>query len=154
MGLEHEFYCIPETNRYQRQYWEARKKYPEALVHDDVMRYINDTLIWIPCLHISGSKQKKTHGLSLYGITLIDQEGAAILGSIVDGWKGVFANGPSNFELTGNLKVKRDGQVYDPMEWRKIPVDRDILIENLTKIKAFTEQVMNDENLVIFHFGI
>lgn len=48
IGLEHEFYCIPETNKYQRQYWEARKKYPEALIHDDVMRYMNDTLIWIP----------------------------------------------------------------------------------------------------------
>jgi hypothetical protein len=55
MGIDRTFYCMPEENKYQNKYLEARNNYPEVSIPDDIIGYINDTLNWITCIHISRS---------------------------------------------------------------------------------------------------
>lgn len=54
---------------------------PRALkLHDDFVRYIADTLVWIPCFN--PSIWEPCNGLNMWGVTLIREDGAFIAHSI------------------------------------------------------------------------
>jgi len=86
MALEHRFFCLRETEvSYTNcmNYYEMESK---VSIHDDIMRYMNDTLMWVLCTHLSVPYKKKTRGLSLYGITIINQEGGEMFYHVIESW--------------------------------------------------------------------
>ena len=94
MGLNHDFWLI-KTNDFEfKDYREYLRTKPQVQIHDYLMRYMNDTLLWIPCIHISGRKKKHTKGLALYGISLISEEGAGTFASVMDSWADLFSKAP------------------------------------------------------------
>ena len=60
MGLNHDFWLIKKNDFEFKDYREYLRTKPQVKIHDDLMRYMNDTLLWILCIHISGQKKKHT----------------------------------------------------------------------------------------------
>jgi hypothetical protein len=152
MSLLHNFYCITEAGliKYKNVHKDYVKMKADVTIHDDLIRYMNDTLLWIPTIHLSGNHYKQTHGLFLYGSTVINKEGASMFSHIISSWAQLFSKAPENFELNGGVTINIDRTVG---EFRKIKVNRDDLIKKLDVLKNYAEKAIADEHFIL-HLGI
>src|SRR5262245_36825972 len=112
-GLMHDFHLL---ERSEFEYWDYREFYnhPDAVqIHDDLLRYIGDSLKWIPC-HFPETRGKllECSGLNLIGFTIIKEEGASLAQRVFGLWAELFKHGPEVLQLTGGW-TWIDGQ---PME--------------------------------------
>jgi hypothetical protein len=148
--LKHEFYCLNEGKFNYANYQSYDKKDSQVTIHDDLIRYINDTLMWVPCIHLSGNHYKETYGLSLYGATVINQDGASMLTHVLSSWENLFSKAPTNFELNGGVTVKSDGTVGD---FHKIRVERDEFLNHLNILINYANKTLKEEYFIL-HFGI
>lgn len=97
-GPNHKFFCLRKGERRYDNFTDFFHAAPDVEIHDDLIRYIDDTLLWVPCTHLCGRKKKMTYGLMLYGNTIIKQEGAEIFGPVIESWANLFSKAPSKFE--------------------------------------------------------
>lgn len=149
MGLNHDFWLIEKNDFEFKDYREYLQTKPQVQIHDDLMMYMNDTLLWIPCIHISGRKKKHTKGLALYGISLISEEGAGTFAGVMDSWADLFSKAPEKFNLTGVITFKSG----DDYNYRSFEVDRDILVPKLRILAEHTQKFTNQDFLIL-HGGI
>lgn len=68
MGLDHEFYLVPNTVNVN-QIWKLRENnnIESVRIHDDIIQYIMDSLNWIPSKNPSTSGNFNRKGLNNYG---------------------------------------------------------------------------------------
>jgi hypothetical protein len=150
MPLQHRFYCILEENGYNNIYKDYIKIQSEVLIDDELIRYMNDFLLWVPCIHLSKNHYKNTYGLFLDGPTVINKEGASMFLHVVSSWAQLFSKAPEIFELNGGVTINIDRTVG---EFRKIKVNRDDLIKKLDVLKNYAEKAIADEHFIL-HLGI
>ncbi|MBW4497909.1 MAG: Coagulation factor 5/8 type-like protein [Oscillatoria princeps RMCB-10] len=152
-GPNHKFFCLRKGEKRYEKFTEFYRAAPDVEIHDDLIRYINDTLLWVPCTHLSGLKKKMSYGLMLYGDTIIKQEGAEIFGHVIESWANLFSKAPSKFELTGGVMVQSDRRLTDPMEFYKIEIERDVVVENLRTLANYAKQAAAGDYFIL-HIGI
>jgi hypothetical protein len=92
-GLNPDFLLLSSREHAYTDYLRWRNKPRAVKVHDDIMRYIRDTLTCITCYN-PATKMAKHKGLNFYGPTVIKSEGAIIAGSIFAAWAILLSNEP------------------------------------------------------------
>ncbi|MBE9124097.1 hypothetical protein IQ269_25675 [Tychonema sp. LEGE 07199] len=153
MALEHRFFCLKKGEVSYTQCMNYYGREFEVSIHDDIMRYMNDTLMWIPCTHLSVPYKKKTNGLSLYGITIIHQENGEMFYHVFESWYRLFSKAPDRFQLYGGIIIEADRTVSSPPKVHTIEVERDLLLEKLRILLNYAERVIEGE-FFILHLGI
>ncbi len=134
---------------------ENKKYYCSEIVHihDDFIQYFMDSILWLdsinPCL-----KNKPIKGLAYYGYTIFDNKQAEKLQKVVQSWYDFIANAPERFELTGSWTWIH-GELSETGDYEKIPVIRDKVLADFTKLIKLCEQVAeNDDKFYLLHSGI
>jgi hypothetical protein len=154
-GLMHDFHLL---ERSEFDYWDYSNFYnhPQAVqVHDDLLRYLSDSLKWIPC-HFPKKRQKllECKGLNLIGVTIIKAEGASIAQNVFDLWADLFSHGPEELELTGGW-VWIDGEPMESGKFSTIVEERDDLVSSLRQIAEYAKRVSESQGRsYLLHLGI
>ena len=154
-GLLHDFHLV---NREEFDYWDSSHFYnhPQAvLIHDDVLRYMGDSLRWINChMPTRRSNLIEVKGLNYYGPTIIKAEGAAAAFSIFQIWADLFSKGPETLALRGGWSWI-DGEPEQHGKYEIIVADRDNLVRSLKQISDFAQRALiSDGDLYVLHMGI
>jgi hypothetical protein len=150
MSLAHKFYCVPSTQNGYITYEKYYDMEATVSIHDDLIRYINDTLLWIPAIHLSKGKLKKTYGLSLYGVSVINGQGISIFIKIIDSWIKLFSEAPESFQLSGGSNIHSNEVGQDVF---KFTVVRNDLITQLSMLRNIGEKSLDGEYCIL-HLGI
>lgn len=126
---------------------------PRALhLHDDLIRYMLDTLNWIPTYNPSTGTS--CYGLNMWGATLIEQDGAMIAERVFRAWAGLFANGPSTLELTGEY-CWVEGEPERTGRHERLQYSRDDTVAVLHKLADYSAQIqMAFGRLYLYHGGV
>ena len=101
LGLNHDFLLL---DRVRDGEWEQLRFIhdPRAIhLHDDFVRYMEDTLAWIPTTNPARGEPHR--GLCMWGPTLIEAEGASVAERVFGGWAELLAAGPPRLGLTGGF---------------------------------------------------
>lgn len=150
-GPFHKFFCRKKGNiRSYRTYYSET---PDVKINDDFIRYINDTLLWVPSVYISGSKSQKNYGLMLYGTTVIKKEGAKTFGDIMGSWADLFSKGPANLYLQCGIVIKDDGNLPGSRSFHTIELERDEVVKSLRTLAEYAELVATGDYFIL-HLGI
>jgi hypothetical protein len=163
-GLFHDFIVL---SRMDYDYTDYMKliNHPEALhVHDDIIRYIGDSLVWVTCYSPGKNRMPKHKGLNLYGPTIIKKDGAETAWRIFRAWAELFACGPEELEITGSYIVTGEeenaGSGYqvtavDSGSYEKIRISRDRLVGQFQKLAAYCYEVIEGaDDVYLLHLGI
>lgn len=152
MSMDHEFYLLSKDEYKTEDIFELRKKgFPRSVyIHDDLIQYILDTLFWIPCFN--PSRNERLYGLCLYGVTIIDQQGAAILRTVFSSWAQLFSVSPEQLKLQGAFMMVVGSN--EEGEYEKIVINRDEIVSEFQKLAGYAEKVMKSDDLIILHMGI
>lgn len=145
--MKHSFVCLEEDTV---PYSEYLKQIPcKNGVHfrDDFIRYISDTLSWIPSIHLAGSQYRKANGLYFSGCAIINHEGASMLENVIQSWIKIFSTAPKSFELTGPVLVDINNKSTD--EYYKVPVDRDLIVQSLTQLSSYAEKAKLGKHYIL-----
>lgn len=124
----------------------------KAVIHDDIIQYLMDSLNWIIAL-AHCDKKCPIQGLCYHGITGFNQSLITPFKNLIIAWRAVFANAPNEFILTGNYFTIVDDDDFKG-DYEKITVCRDELLTELDTLIGYCELVENDKNLILVHNGI
>lgn len=151
-GLSHEFMVVSHHIFEYGAYIEFLG-HPSALrVRDDLVRYMGDSLVWIPSHLPSQGTLIQFHGLNLYGPTILKVEGASVACKVIHAWIDLFSCGPVTFTLTGAYTSEPD-QPWGAYE--QITVNRDEAVHQLKQLHALCRAVAeSNERLYLLHLGI
>jgi len=162
MGLNHKFLLV---DREIDGEWELTRFVHDprwTLMHDDLVRYMLDTLAWIPTFN--PSRRERMSGLCMWGPTIIDEQGAAIAARVFQSWADLFAAGPSAPILTGGYTwiVDQDlpgpgtGTLSEPVgRYEKFSIDRDEVVGVLHRLAHCSMQVQSAAGrLYLLHHGV
>ncbi|UPM55458.1 hypothetical protein [Gottfriedia acidiceleris] len=152
MGLEHEFYLVPDTVDVQ-EFWRLRdynNVIDGVIIHDDMIQYIMDSLDWIPSINPSTSHNKNRRGINYYGITLFEQQSSELIIAIFTSWRNLFINGPKVLKLRGNFVF---GENDEGGEYEKLIINRYELLIKIEKMISMAEK-LSKGNLYLYHLGI
>jgi hypothetical protein len=161
MSLDHDFVLLDRETDGE---WESAKilQDPRTLhLHDDLIRYMADSLVWIPTLN--PSRNEPHQGLCMWGPTIIGLEGATIAKSVFQAWANLFALGPPLLSLTGNYCWEGDedplpgGDRVTQLEggYEKLEFDRIAVVAVLRQLASHCEQVeAGGGRLYLLHYGV
>jgi hypothetical protein len=161
VGLNHDFLLL---DRERDGEWELMRFIhdPRAVhLHDDLVRYIQDTLAWIPT--INPARGEPHRGLCMWGPTLIEVEGAVIAGRVFGGWAELFAIGPPVLALTGGFSWAASddappvGERATQLEggYDHLQFNRDEVVSVLRQLTGWCEQVRSGTGrLYLYHCGV
>ncbi|MEM6256372.1 MAG: hypothetical protein AAF821_25955 [Cyanobacteria bacterium P01_D01_bin.156] len=150
-GLNHDFLLLSRQD-YSESDYNSLINDPRAMqIHDDVVRYIGDSLTWIPTYN--PAKKQEGFGLCLYGPTVIRMKGSAQASAIFSAWTNLFLLGTPSLTLTGawtEIEGKSETGNYE-----KIILQRDELVDKLQTIGKYAKQVEeSNDNYFLLHLGI
>ena len=164
MSMNHNFWIFQEGERAYTDYWDLlpRRDAP-AVLHDDMIGYLNDTLMWIPSLN-PAVENKRGNGLHRFGPTIINQEGGNLFHRIFATWAHMFRNGPQFLRLRGDFSFEwpyeESEHLFSEHDFFKkrggylqIDVGRDYLVRQLTTLSQFGAQAATGRYFII-HLGI
>lgn len=151
-GLFHDFFVLSVAEYPYRGFGKLYNS-PEGLrIHDDHLRYLYDSLLWIPTFN-PAINMIEHNGLNLYGQTVIKQDGALIAQKVFKAWSGLFRCGPEIIVLTGNYTIYPDRP--DEGDYKKLSINRNEFVEKLETLAEYCDKVMaSEEREFIFHLGI
>jgi len=143
--------------------WSEWHNNPNAVrIHDDILRYMADTLNWIPTWNPSMKRPWK--GLCWYGPTVIQKTGAPLAAKILGSWADLFSSGPAVLRLTGDFAFQvennpaKDGFeciVPGSGEHERLVLSRNRVVTSLRTIVSYAERVQEAAGaLYILHMGI
>lgn len=126
---------------------------PRAIyLHDDLLRYMLDTLKWIPTYN--PSTKKACCGLNMWGVTLIEHDGAVIAERVFRSWASLFKNGPCMLELTGAY-CWVEGEPEATGQYERIQFVRDDTVGVLQTLADYAAQIqMSKGRLYLYHGGV
>lgn len=146
MSLDHDFILLDRTTDGE---WELTRfiHHSRAIhLHDDFVRYLFDTLKWIPTHN--PSTNSPCHGLNMWGPTLIEEEGAVAGERLFRAWARVMENGPGTLELTG-------GYSEDTGRYEQLQYSRDETVRVLDTLADYCAEVQKAKGrLYIYHGGV
>ena len=119
--------------------------------HDDLIRYLSDTLAWIPTFNPS-SKQVEQVGLNLWGITAILPKGARIAVEVFGRWAALFDCGPDKLALTGSYVLP--GVTGDHGRYETIIVSKASIVGALRSLQQMCQQVASSDTIWLLHEGV
>lgn len=162
MGLNHDFLLLDRDRDGEWELLKCIHNDPRAIhLHDDFVRYMQDTLAWIPTFN--PARREAHRGLCMWGPTLIEAEGAAIAEQVFGGWAGLLAVGPSRLELTGGFSWAADedappaGERVTQLEggYDRLEFDRDEVVGVLRQLAGWCGQVRTSPGkLYVYHYGV
>lgn len=161
MSLDHDFLLL---NRDTDGEWELLRFIHDQRaihLHDDFVRYIADTLAWVPTVNPARGEPQK--GLCMWGVTIIESDGAAIAERVFGAWAELLAIGPSLLSLTGGfIQAASDSMLvtgervtqleggYDCLEF-----NRDEVVGILRQLSEWCRQVrLGAGRLYLYHGGV
>ena len=151
-GPYHDFLLLSRTEHKFSEYSQFINDPRAIRLEDDLLRYVADTLVWIPTLN--PAKNEPHRGLCFYGPTVIHNEGASSAAAIFGAWAVLFACGPNTYKLTGSWTVTED----DPSSesgYEKLDIDREELVRNLRQLENYAKQICETNgDYYILHMGI
>lgn len=150
-GLNHDFFLVRSAEFAPRDFGHFTTLPGEVQLHDDILRYLGDSLAWIPTHN--PARDEPGMGLCMYGPTVIFAEGARVAAAVFSTWARLFSFGPRSLDLTGAYGWQGD----DPSSghYERIRVERDVLCERLGHLVRLTEQVAaGTGELYLLHYGI
>jgi hypothetical protein len=105
-GLLHDFFLV---DRQEFDYWNYSHFHNDeqaVRVHDDLIRYMGDSLEWISChVPMTLPNLKEVKGLHYYGPTIIKQEGAEEACNVFRIWAELFSRAPQTLQLTRSVML-------------------------------------------------
>jgi hypothetical protein len=162
MSLDHDFLLLDRETDGE---WEVGRflHAPRSVqLHDDLVRYMADTLAWVPTFNPARREPHK--GLCMWGPTTIEAEGAAIAGRVFRAWADLFALGPPVLVLTGNFSWVAEGEAphseaeqVTPLEggYDRLEFDREVVVGVLRRLAEDCERVrLAGGRLYLFHHGV
>lgn len=160
MGLQHDFLLLDRDTDGE---WEPGRFHhdPRAVhLHDDLVRYIGDTLAWVPT--VNPARREPHHGLCMWGPTLIEAEGAAVAERVFGLWAELFEVGPPVLSLTGSYSWPASddppgGERVTQLEggYDRLEYDRDEVVGVLRQVAAWCGTVRSGGGkLYLCHFGV
>lgn len=162
MSLEHDFLLLDrEVDGDWELTWLIND--PRSLhLHDDLVRYMADTLAWVPTFNPSRKEPYK--GLCMYGTTIIATEGIAIAEQVFRGWADLFAIGPPVLALTGSYGWVDDGAASNSGaekaaqqqgSYEQLAFDCEEVVSVLRRLAEYSAQVrLAGGRLFLLHQGI
>lgn len=152
-GLNHDFLLLSTREQQYTDYLNLINHSDAICIHDDLMRYMQDTLNWITCYN-PANKMMRHKGLNYYGPTVIKNDGAVTAQKVFTTWATLFSTGPKRIKLTGGYGWIH-GKGPETGSYSKITVNRDELVETLRTIAKYSKSVANSKgDLFILHLGI
>jgi hypothetical protein len=152
MSLNHDFVLLDRAIDGE---WELTRFIhdPRAIhLHDNFVRYMLDTLKWIPAYN--PSTKTDCLGLNMWGPTLIEHDGAIVAERVFRAWAGLFANGPSMLELTGAY-CWREGEPEGTGRYEQLRYSRDDIVGVLQTLADYAGQIqMACGRLYLYHGGV
>jgi hypothetical protein len=164
MPLIHDFWLLREGEEQYTCYREfvARKDAPVRF-NDDLLRYVSDTLVWIPTLNPAKEALPMGYGLNWYGPTIINQTGGALFHKVCTSWAHLFQCGPKELKLQGLFSWQwpfeesehliSEDQLSTVGSYDALESDRDALVHMFTTLAGFGEQAATGRFFVL-HIGI
>ncbi len=157
-GLYHSFFLLESDKYLPSRKRETIIDFDEIFennkcvnIQDDHLRYMNDTLLWIPTYNYW--KKEISHGLNLHGETVIQKNGAFVAHKVFTNWSNLFRCGTRTFEITGNYTFIVDNPEQGFYEM--LNINRDEFVETLETLAFYCEEVIkSDDQKFIWHFGI
>jgi hypothetical protein len=150
--VKHNFFFIQGKIKYST-FHEYLNIESDAILHDDIIRYIRDSFQWVPSIQVEFPRKRETYGLYEYGINIISDNGSEKFYNVICAWKDLFCQAPENFEITLGVLCDHEGVAKYPIEFRKISIQRDLLLENLHKLSECAKKAANGEGYIL-HLGI
>ena len=145
--------------------WEAHRFIHDPRVlhlHDDLVRYMEDTLAWIPTFN--PTRKETQSGLCMWGPTIIGVEGAGVAERVFRAWADLFAVGPSILSLTGVYSWAVEGDAAPPVGERgsalqggcdKLAFPRDEVVAVLRQMAEYAGRVQSaGDRLYLLHQGV
>ena len=151
MGLYHEFHLLDNLEIDYDKYWGIRS---DVKLHDYLIRYMLDTLYWIPT-ELPHFEKMSFQGLNTWGSMIIKGEGADIFCQIISAWISLFSFSPERLIITGSYVqyYNEDEQPEGEGYYEKLEYDRDKVIRNLKKLTDYAT-VAAKGNHYILHIGV
>lgn len=161
LGLQHDFLLLDLDSDGE---WELGRFHhdPRAVhLHDDLVRYMADTLEWIPTFN--PARREAHRGLCMWGPTLIMVEGAAVAERVFGLWADLFSVGPPVLSLTGSYSwVEPDdapptGERVTQLQggYDRLEFGRDDVVGVLRQLVAWCSLVrLGGGRLYLSHFGV
>jgi len=122
---------------------------PRVAVHDDLLRYLEDTLRWIDAYN--PSRRRSQSGLNLHGVTVIVAPKSAA--EIFEAWAALFSRSPKKLRLTGAYEWtvgKAESGRYE-----QVRPDRDVVFSKLNALSALCfEAAASHGEKYVLHLGI
>lgn len=141
-GLNHSFLLLP-LNEFA--YWSYDQLYnePQALLlHDDIIRYVVDSLVWIPChLPVRRNKMYEHKGLNLYGATIIKEEGADAAYRVFSLWAELFSQAPKVMKLKGSFTWSEEDGGAEKGKHETIIAERDKVVGVFRQLAEYAKKV-------------
>jgi len=135
---------------------------PRAIhLHDDFVRYMQDTLAWIPTTNPARGEPHR--GLCMWGPTLIETEGAGIAERVFRKWAELLTVGPPCLVLAGGFSWAAEddsppvGERVTQLEggYDRLEFDRDEVVGILGQLAEWCKQVrFGAGRLYLYHEGV
>lgn len=144
-GLYHDFFLVSRKEHEFSDYMFFINSPDSLKIHDDLIRYMLDSMNWLSTYNPAKSEDHK--GLCLYGPTIIRTEGAGIAAKVFRSYADLFSNGPMKLLLTGPWGAEGG--------YQQIEFERDVVVGELRQLAADLDRVAgsNDE-MYVLHLGI
>ncbi|MCC9608872.1 hypothetical protein LOC68_08090 [Blastopirellula sp. JC732] len=148
----HKFLLLPENEGDYAAYAQHVSD-PRALkVSDDLIRYMLDTLNWIPSINPANQAAWNGYGLNYYGPTVINKTGAPKAARIFLMWGSLFQEGPDKIELTGSYQWL-EGAPESSGQYEKITMPRESIAKTILDLAELAEGAISGE-FYLLHVGI
>ena len=162
MSMDHNFWLFREGERAYNDNQDLWKRHDAPIILDDeILHYFFDTLIWIPTFN--PAKKIDSNGLNRWGMTIINQTGGSLFHEIFSSWIRLLECGPEHLLLQGLFQwqwpynepehIMKEDQLYKLEKHKRLEVNRDWLIHQLTMLAQFGEQAATG-NFFTLHLGI
>ncbi len=152
IGPHHNFWLFREGERAYEDNEDLWGREDASLrIKDDLLRYLIDSLNWIPILNPLSPDSPEGKGLDLCGVNIINREGGNCLRQICLGWAQILARGPEPLILTNGWT----GMPDDPESWEpyRFYTSRDKFVAALEQLAEYGCLVVTGEYFLL-HLGI
>ena len=138
-GLNHDFLLLSKKEHPYADYCKWINSPEAILIHDDLIRYLNDTVQWVTCYN-PGNRMRKMNGLNPYGPSIIKTEGAVVFEKLLSAWAKIFSCGPGHIQLGTPFVLE---------------FNRDQLVKDFHTLAKWARSVSRSgDDLYILHLGI
>ena len=151
-GPYHDFLLLSQTECDFSDYMQFIND-PRAIhVEDDLIRYMADTLAWIPTHNPSTNEFH--YGLCTHGPTVIHTDGASSAAAIFDAWATLLDCAPATTNLTGGWSTI-EGDPPGTGQYEQIDFARDEAVPKLRLIADYAKQIVETNgDYFILHSGV